>query len=218
MNGGLPTDARASSGALLASSHRPPWRGGRLAGVVAASLLLHLALIALPGPGRRLVDAPGARLAATLTPATTTVGQTPSAAPGQQGHEKAAAAGGVPQTATTAAAAPALPAELLPSAPYYPSEQLTVRPAALAEPELDPAELANLVASGEIALTLWIDERGEVVDVDVDHSELPGAFVRAATSAFGALRFAPGEVDGRRVGSVLRVAVRYDDLRLANAR
>ena len=98
---------------------------------------------------------------------------------------------------------------------YVPAEQLTPRPRALAEPELDPQQLAAYVASGEIALTLWIDEHGAVSELHVEHSDLPAVFAQTAAAAFREVRFAPGEIDGHAVGSVLRIAVRYDDERLA---
>ena len=101
---------------------------------------------------------------------------------------------------------------------YYPADQLSVRPRALAEPLLDPDPLATIVASGEIAMTLWIDERGQVAELYVERSELPEVFVQTAAEAFRALRFAPGEIDGNPVGSVLHIAVRYDDERLAGER
>ena len=102
----------------------------------------------------------------------------------------------------------------LPGIDYYATKALTVKPKALGEAVLDPAEIAAIVASGKVVLVLRIDERGEVVDVSVEHSDLPDVITETAVQAFLKLPFAPGELDGRKVGAVMRIEVRYDDDRL----
>ncbi len=70
------------------------------------------------------------------------------------------------------------------------------------------------VVSGEVVLALWIDDRGAVVKVSIERSDLPADRLAAVTDAFRLLRFAPGELNGRKVGALMRIAVSYDDERL----
>ena len=220
-------------------------RRDRLIYLLASSLLLHLALLAWPvsrhaGAGPGAFATRDAHLSATLAPAAAMpeaaaralVVVRPEAPP--RGAAPRPAAPAAPPAASESAADVASPSPVrqselasaptanLPIAPvttpYFSAEQLTTRPRALAEPELDPAPLAAYVASGEIALTLWIDEHGTVAEIHVENSDLPDVFAQTAAAAFRDVRFAPGEIDGHAVGSVLRVAVRYDDERVAGER
>lgn len=102
----------------------------------------------------------------------------------------------------------------LPGVDYYATNELTIKPQPLGEAALDPAEIAAIVASGKILLVLRINEQGEVVGVSVDHSDLPDVFSEAVTTAFRKLHFSPGELNGQKVGAVMRVEVRYDDARV----
>ena len=99
--------------------------------------------------------------------------------------------------------------------PFYPTNQLSKRPQPLGSADLDAPEISLIVASGRMILKLWIDESGEVVDVDIEKTDLPAAFSRTAQAAFKRLRFTPGERGGVRVGSVMRIEVNYDDGRVA---
>ena len=103
----------------------------------------------------------------------------------------------------------------LPAPTYYPTDQLTKRPQPLGAADLDVPEIRMIVASGKMILKLWIDEFGEVVDVDVEKTELPDVLSRPTVAAFKRLRFTPGERNGLRVGSVMRIEVSYDDARVA---
>jgi len=102
----------------------------------------------------------------------------------------------------------------VPGAPYYTTQDLTVRPQPLEEGVLDPPEIAPIVASGKIILTLWINELGEVADVLVENTELSEAITKTAVAAFQKMRFTPGEVKGRKVGTIMRIEVSYDDSRI----
>lgn len=221
---------------------RPP---DRLAGLLALSLLLHLALLAWPLAGNDTVGqgpstTTGIRLDAALAahPLIHDAPPGPSGKAHLQTRRRGAAqtpllptvpaavadaakvASPSPAAAPEPPAAPALhlPFPPLPPTHYYPADQLTARPRALDEPDLDPPPLASVVASGEIAFSLWIDEHGQVTELRVEHNDLPEAFAQTAATAFKELRFAPGEIDGRAVGSVLRIAVRYDDERAGGGR
>lgn len=104
----------------------------------------------------------------------------------------------------------------LPSALYYPADRLTKRPQPAVGIDLDGPETRTIIASGKMILWLRIEDDGNVTEVEVERSELPGAFANAAITAFKHARFIPGELDGRRVGSVMRVEITYDDNRYPN--
>jgi len=107
---------------------------------------------------------------------------------------------------------PSLPGVLpIPAPTYYTSDQLTKRPRPTSEPRLDVPASAPSFASGKVVLKLWISELGGVVSADVENSDVPEAVATAAKAAFGKVRFEPGEVNGRRVGAVMRIEVSYDE-------
>ena len=101
----------------------------------------------------------------------------------------------------------------IPAPTYYSTDQLSRRPQPLAEANLDTAETRSIIISGKMILKLWINDRGAVVDVEVEKTELPETFSRTAIAAFKQLRFAAGERQGQPVGSVLRIEVSYVDSR-----
>ena len=192
--------------------------GGRdgLPLLLLVSLLLHLLLIALPWPGRaggvgRFATDSSSSLHASLSGA--------PAAPASLSRQREPVAepvpapvpmlDRVPRASAFSAADPAVP-ELRPVQAFYPSAVLTVRPVALSEPLLDDGD----AVSGEQVLTLWIDDQGAVVEVSTERSELPDDRQRAVADAFRVVRFAPGEINGKKVGTLMRIAVSYDDERL----
>jgi hypothetical protein len=183
--------------------------GGRdgLPLLLLVSLLLHLALIALPfpgragGAGRQVIDSRWPSLHASLSDA--------SVARMALSQQREPVAEPAPRASAFSAADPAVP-ELRPALAFYPSAALTIRPVALSEPLLDDGD----AVSGEQVLTLWIDDQGAVLEVAVERSDLPADRQRAVADAFGAVRFAPGELNGKKVGAVMRIAVSYDDERL----
>ena len=102
----------------------------------------------------------------------------------------------------------------LPATTYYLSSQLSKRPQPASEPELDTEETASIPAFGTVVLRLWIDARGEVTTVEIERSELPEIFSQTAANAFRNLRFVPGEREGQRVASVMRVEVAWGSGRM----
>lgn len=99
----------------------------------------------------------------------------------------------------------------IPAPTYYSTDQLTKRPQPMSAAELDTPEIRPILASGTIILKLWINELGDVIAADVEKTDLPEIFSAAAVAAFKRLRFIPGEINGRRVGTVMRIEITYDD-------
>jgi TonB family protein len=99
----------------------------------------------------------------------------------------------------------------IPAPTYYTTDQLTKRPQPIAAAELDAPETRPIIASGTIVLKIWISERGDVISVDVEKTDLPEIFSRTAVAAFGKLRFVPGEINGQPVGTMMKIEVTYDD-------
>ena len=94
---------------------------------------------------------------------------------------------------------------------YFTTDQLTKRPQAVTVAELDTAATQSIIVSGAMILQLRIDDRGQVVNVDIEQNELPEIFAVTAINAFKKSFFTPGERNGIRVNSLLRIEVRYDD-------
>lgn len=99
----------------------------------------------------------------------------------------------------------------IPAPTYYTTDQLTKRPQPVGAVELDGPEIRPILASGTIILKLWINELGDVISVDVEKTDLPDIFTRTAVAAFEQLHFVPGELNGQRVGTMMRIEISYDD-------
>ncbi len=191
----------------------------RLLSALMASCLLHAAVIVTPYFGasttlsRAAVLEPGpsrvlrVRLVLESVPA--------KAAENPAGGASVADAQGRRPDDEAARAAPerALGADLLPiPAPaYYTTDQLTQRPQPTSQPRLLTAELGPEVPSGKVILKVWITELGNVASVEIEKSDLPETVAATAAAAFGKLRFVPGQLNGRPVGSMMRIEVIYYD-------
>jgi len=184
------------------------WRVDGLAPLLLVSLLIHLSLICFPCPGRsgggRLAE--GAAVPSLQASLSCTVR---AVAPEPRRQERASApvlepARSVPEPS----ADDELGSNRQTGPAFYAAEALTIRPVALSEPVLDAG------GTGEVVLALWIDEQGAVVDLSVERSELPADRIAAVADAFRLVRFAPGELNGQKVGAVMRIEVSYDDERL----
>lgn len=103
----------------------------------------------------------------------------------------------------------------LPAPIFFTTDQLSKRPQPLDVTDLDTPETRPIVASGKMILKLWINELGEVIDVEVEKTELPDVFSKSAIATFKRLPFIAGERGGIRVGSVMRIEVSYVDGRLS---
>lgn len=236
-----PLTPRASGPMPMAEDEEASHSARKLAACVFLSSLLHLAILCLPylGQSREATrseiygqrkqsvvlsarfSAPRPTLLDTPKPAETTSvtseGQPTSASAPK--HE--------PKTTETSIqkAAPAEEkqdqeahegADLLPiPAPvFYPAEQLSKKPQPTMATDLEAPEVTPLIASGRIILKLWISDLGEVVEVQIEKTNMPLAFSRVAIAGFKRLRFTPGLRDGHPVGSTMRIEVTYDDGRM----
>lgn len=95
---------------------------------------------------------------------------------------------------------------------FYSTSEITVQPLALTDPELEGKAGAEDHVSGSMVLELWINEEGTVIHTEQEIAELPESVARDVVNAFLKLRFTPGELYGRKVGSIMRVEVRYENV------
>lgn len=97
----------------------------------------------------------------------------------------------------------------IPAPTYYTTDELTKPPRPSSEPKLDVPRAIARAVSGKVILKLWINELGNVDSVEVESSNLPETISGMAAAAFGKLRFVPGEIDGMRVRTLMRIEVIY---------
>jgi len=176
---------------------RPP-ASLRLSLALLLSLLLHVALL-LPGasiqPGgveMRHGDTQDLALRAELRPATP-----PAAAPTQTNPD------------TNRLAAADTPVPQVDARGHYLAEQLSRPPRPLQDIKLDLPEAGLLTTPGQLRLTLWIDTEGRVVAYHIDAPDLPEEYTTAVAEVFASIRYAPGELTGRKVNSILKLQIEH---------
>lgn len=76
--------------------------------------------------------------------------------------------------------------------------------------DVDSLNLLQYAQGGKVELRLWVDEQGQVVDVEVINSEMPLDFVESATKLFKQAQFFPGMMNSVPVKFVTKVVVRYE--------
>lgn len=198
----------------------------RLAPALLVSCLLHASIVALPYLGTRgtFVELRSPRTGSPASTALTASLTTPKPdkapaldQPAPDDHSSDTPP--LPNTSATKTAPTQTQADgagLLPfpGPVYYTADQLTKRARAIAVKELETPEMQSIIVSGKLTLKLWIDNQGQVEDVVVESSELPEIFAEVAAKAFKQSRFAPGERNGQRVATVMRIEVSYADQRL----
>lgn len=194
----------------------------RLVASLTVSCLLHAAVVLLPYIGEsrkesRFAEKGGQKLPRAFSASITSTKKIPfsvaqAASEGENIPELPAPArmadADSHTSSTHTAGADLLP---IPAPDYYTTDRLTKRPQPTGVADLDKPETSTIIASGKMVLILWIDDLGDVVDVLVEQSELPEVISRSAVEAFRRLHFVPGELKGRRVGSVMRIEITYDD-------
>lgn len=115
-----------------------------------------------------------------------------------------------PATETPTRQSPTAPQAQADPQGYFRAEQLSRPPRPLGMVNLNIPEKQLLTAPGTLVLTLWIDELGRVTSFKVDAPDLPEEYTTAVAEAFSATRFAPGEIRGRNVSSILKVEISHD--------
>jgi hypothetical protein len=191
-----------------------PYLSRRLLGALAASCLLHAAVVFLPYLGASTTDlrpaVPGGQKPgpARILNVRLMHESEPAPAGAANPPDQRAADEGPRPAQERARGIDLLP---IPAPAFYTADQLTKRPQPTSEPRLDVPEQAPNFSSGKAILKLWINELGNVIAVDVEKSDLPEAVAATAAAAFAKLRFVPGEIDGRPVRTLMRIEVTYDD-------
>lgn len=200
-----------------------PVHWGRLYAALAISCLLHAALVFMPGLGKTSLEYRPAPLGAQASgparvldvrfeqgkgPAAEFEGSAGAGAgpTGERGRPRADETAPPPQQLSRGM-------ELLPGpgTAFYTSERLTKRPEPTSRPELDVPKTVARAVRGKVELKVWIDERGNVVSVEVVQSNVPLAVSAVAAHAFRRLRYEPGEINGRAVPAQILVEVVYDN-------
>lgn len=172
----------------------------RLSIALLCSLLLH-AIWLLPAFFR---PAPHPETGAPVENALILTTRLPSSAGAQPPTAADNTAPSQPQPPSTSTPAPVDPKQ------YYGSDQLSRPPRPLTEVRLDIPEARVLTAPGKLVLTLWINEQGQVTSFQVDAPDLPEEYTTAVAETFSATRFAPGEIRGQKVSSILRVEISHE--------
>jgi TonB family protein len=89
------------------------------------------------------------------------------------------------------------------------ADELTKQPRPRVKPAFNVP--APIFTPGKVILKVWIDALGNVVAVDVEESSVPDALAATAASAFRQTPFIPGEINGGRVATLMRIEVTYAD-------
>ncbi len=184
--------------------------GARWLAALAGSLALHASVIIAVGTGTaaaRQAPAHGGTLSVWLRAPRPAPPEAGSGLPQVPEPESAAVSESVMPAEAPAANAPAgarddgsgrrAPA-------YSPTSMLTRSPRPLAEPSFPPVD-ASL--AGRVLVELYVSASGEVDEAAVIESDVPEAVGLGMRDAFKALRFAPGEIQGRPTAARMRIEV-----------
>lgn len=90
---------------------------------------------------------------------------------------------------------------------YLPAEFLSRT--ALPASEIELQDIASPETPGRLQLLLWINQAGEVTQVDVELTEAPDWFTQQVTQRFKQAVFEPGLRAGRAVASLMRIEVLF---------
>jgi hypothetical protein len=185
----------------------------RLGAALAVSSMVHAAVVLLPESGPGSVDpVPAPALALRLVPVDAAAA--PDPVPVVQGATpQAKATKPVPPKEAPAAPprVPGIGVLPIPAHHFHTAEQLTRRAKPLSRPNFDVPRLEQAFTTGSVVLKVWIDALGSVVAVEIEASDVPQALAMNAAKAFAELRYAPGEISGRRVATLMRIEVAYVD-------
>jgi TonB family protein len=194
MNGGFPRAYFSFGGPPPSQYPGTDWQ--RMAAALVLSCLLHGALFVMPDFG---TSTPASRsIARTQKPVAAHVldirlGQGDAGEPLPPAAQPARGTNQLPIRAPT----------------YYRTDQLTRSPRPTSVPELAMPKSVARSVSGKVVLKLWISELGNVDSVEVESSNLPETVSGTAALAFKKIRFVPGEIDGKRVRTLMTIEVAY---------
>ena len=93
---------------------------------------------------------------------------------------------------------------------YYSLSELDQLPEAQTDIDIESLNLLKFAQGGKLELRLWVNEQGQVVNVEVIQSEMPSAFVDSAIKLFLQAQFSLGMVNNNPVKFVSKVVIRYE--------
>jgi TonB family protein len=93
---------------------------------------------------------------------------------------------------------------------FLTADQLTVPAEPLGAIILDVPQASQLNAPGTLVLKLWIDQSGKVVRTEIEKSDFSPAYSDAVVQVFSNATYAPAQVGGAPVSSILRIETRYE--------
>ena len=93
---------------------------------------------------------------------------------------------------------------------YYSLSELDQLPETQTDIDIESLSLLKFAQGGKLELRLWVNEQGQVVNVEVIKSEMPSAFVESATKLFLQAQFSVGRVNNNPVKFVSKVVIRYE--------
>ena len=93
---------------------------------------------------------------------------------------------------------------------YYSLSELDKLPETQTDIDIESLSLLKFAQGGKLELRLWVNEQGQVVNVEVIKSEMPSAFVESATKLFLQAQFSVGRVNNNPVKFVSKVVIRYE--------
>ncbi|MBC7756788.1 MAG: energy transducer TonB [Bdellovibrio sp.] len=93
---------------------------------------------------------------------------------------------------------------------YYSLGELDQLPETQTDIDIESLNLLKFAQGGKLELRLWVNEQGQVVNVEVIKSEMPSAFVESAIKLFLQAQFSAGRVNNNPVKFVSKVVIRYE--------
>ena len=93
---------------------------------------------------------------------------------------------------------------------YYSLSELDQLPETQTDIDIESLNLLKFAQGGKLELRLWVNEQGQVVNVEVIQSEMPSAFVDSAVKLFLQAQFSLGMVNNNPVKFVSKVVIRYE--------
>ena len=93
---------------------------------------------------------------------------------------------------------------------YYSLGELDQLPETQTDIDIESLNLLKFAQGGKLELRLWVNEQGQVVNVEVIKSEMPSAFVESAIKLFLQAQFSAGRVNNNPVKFVSKVVIHYE--------